>query len=514
MKQLKHLPSQASLLAALIASSFAAPAAWAFSSGSTGADGAFNPQVSQEIQLPPSGVFNYTTVNIPAGVVITYKKNALNTPVTILASGDVTITGGININGQDGKPTGTFGDGAQGDDGIPGAGGPGGFDGGRGGRDDQAQRVEIIRGGAGLGPGGGLGGIEGGDGCPASGGRGYYKHAGSGGAYATDAYFPQSIWSNCNTTTPAAKAYGSNLLQPLIGGSGGGGGRGGTNFPGSGGGGGAGAILIASSGILKIAAGGYIDATGGDGGGIAGSGAGGQGIGGSGGAIRLIGTTVTGTGGLYVNGGCITTTSGRRQSCGSTGSSGSWGGSPGRIRIEGDNITYTGSAQPSFVADIPSPVVIAGAPTLRIASVAGTAVPTNPTGTADVTLPSSTTGPIAVTFETQNVPLGNTVTLRVVPAYGDVIQAISPAITGSVAAGTASATVTLPQGPSTLQATTSYTVVVSAAEDYSRFANNERVEKVEVTVALQGPARAKLITASGKSYDMSYEALRAAGFKG
>ena len=36
-----------------------------FSSGSTGADGPFAPTTSQTILVPESGVFNFTTVNIP-----------------------------------------------------------------------------------------------------------------------------------------------------------------------------------------------------------------------------------------------------------------------------------------------------------------------------------------------------------------------------------------------------------------------------------------------------------------
>jgi hypothetical protein len=45
-----------------------------FSSGSTGADGAFAPTVTQSIAVPASGVFNYTTINIPSGVTITFRK--------------------------------------------------------------------------------------------------------------------------------------------------------------------------------------------------------------------------------------------------------------------------------------------------------------------------------------------------------------------------------------------------------------------------------------------------------
>lgn len=258
-----------------------------------------------------------------------------------------------------------------------------------------------------------------------------------------------------------------------------------------------------------------IDTTGGDGGGLAGPGAGGRGAGGSGGAIRLIASTITGAGGLYANGGCINESGSRRRFCGSDGNN-QYGGAPGRIRLEADAITFTGPSQPAYSKDLPGSVFIAGAPSLRIASVAGVAVPAQPTGNADVSLPASTTAPVSVVFNTVNVPTGNTVLLRVVPAYGNVTEALSPAISGSAEAGSTSVSVTLPQGPSTLQATTTYTVVVAAADQkaLSMLANNQKVEKVEVTVALQGAPKASLITASGKRIEVSYQRLLAAGFRG
>ena len=501
-------PTPRCRLPVLFVGMLASAMAHAFNSGSTGADGALNVVVNTEITLPASGVLNYTTVNIPAGVTVKFKKNTANTPVYVLATGDVTIAGAIDIRGGDATSTGTYGDGALGDDGIPGVGGPGGFDGGRGGRDDTAQRPEIIRGGSGLGPGGGPGGTEGGDGCTAT---GYNKYVGTGGAYAANTYQPFGVYNCSAGRTALGKAYGSTLLQPLIGGSGGGGGRGGTNYPGSGGGGGGGSLLIASSGTLRIT--GSIDANGGDSGGIDGSGAGGRGSGGSGGGIRLVATSIAGNGGLYANGGC-SNNGGRRQLCGSDGGYNQYGGSPGRIRIEADAITFSGTSQPTYVADRPGPVFIAGAPSLRIASVSGQAVPANPTGNADITLPASTTGPVTVTFETVNVPVGNTVLLRVVPAYGLPIEVLSPAIAGSTANGNASVSVTLPSGPSVLQATATYTVVVAGTLDLSRFAMNEAVEKVEVTVPMDGQPTARLLTASGKAYTVSYATLQAAGFAG
>src|SRR3989442_1174478 len=122
-----------------------------FDSGSTGADGALSPTVNTQLQLPPSGIFNFTSVTIQSGVTVTFKKNTTNTPVTILVSGSVTIDGLLNVSGLSSTNVGAAGDGNIGDDGVPGAGGPGGVDGGRGG-------APARRGGDGFGPCGGGGG--------------------------------------------------------------------------------------------------------------------------------------------------------------------------------------------------------------------------------------------------------------------------------------------------------------------------------------------------------------------
>src|SRR5438552_2036056 len=105
------------------------PAHAQFNSGSTGAHGALNPSAHLTLTLPASGVFNFTTVNIPGGVILRFTRNATNTPVTILAQGDVIIAGTMDVSGSAGGAgslTGTL----LGPNG--GAGGPGGFDGGTG----------------------------------------------------------------------------------------------------------------------------------------------------------------------------------------------------------------------------------------------------------------------------------------------------------------------------------------------------------------------------------------------
>ncbi len=488
-----------------------APVMAAVDSGSTGADGALNPSVNTEIQLPPSGILHYTSINIPAGVTVKFKKNVLNTPVYLLVQGNVTIAGQINVSALDAKNSGTYGDGNLADDGMPGIAGPGGFDGGRGGRPDPANTPAIIRGGAGLGPGGGLGGTEQADGTCTTSGR-YYPRYGSGGAYAVRVagHVNEQYCGNIPELAFAA-AYGSSSLQPLIGGSGGGGGKGGPNFSGAGGGAGGGAILIASSGVINLTNTGSIVANGSHAGGFGGTGVGEWGAGGSGGAIRLLASSVTGAGTLQANGGCSFGTSNDPVNCDGT----RLGGSPGRITVEAENITYSGTNTPTYVASRPQVVFVNNIPSLRIASIGGTAVPATPTGLADVSFPASQTAPVSVVFETTNVPTGNTVTLRVVPAYGTYIQAISPAITGSNSSGTTSVNVTLPQGPSTLQAVTSYTLTVAMGENLSRFAQNERVEKVELSAALgQASQTVRLITVSGKQYDVPASILQIAGGNG
>lgn len=104
-----------------------------FSSGSTGVDGTLDlTSGDRELQLPASGIFNFTTVSIPAGRTLTFKRNLRNTPVIMLAQGSVTIAGTIDVSAgssPDQPPSGR----------TP---GPGGFYGGAGGQN-------------GFGPGGG-----------------------------------------------------------------------------------------------------------------------------------------------------------------------------------------------------------------------------------------------------------------------------------------------------------------------------------------------------------------------
>ena len=179
---------------------------------SDGSDGAFSPAANIEIDLSQaiSGtwsnnnsanagkgiydaqkwaiVFKYASVNVPAGVTVTFKNHPTYAPVVWLVQGSVSVAGTVSVDGrQDSSgPNAAF----------PTEPGPGGFRGGAAGPSGT---------GVGLGPG----------------------------ATANHATY--------NTT------YGNPQILPLIGGSGGGGYSG--NYSGTGAGG---AILVAAPGTVQV----------------------------------------------------------------------------------------------------------------------------------------------------------------------------------------------------------------------------------------------------------------------
>jgi len=474
-------------LAAAVLLTITASAHALFSSGSTGADGALSPTVNTIVTLPPSGILNYTTVNIPVGVTVTFGKNATNTPVVLLVSGDATIAGTLNVSGNVSKNVGAAGDGNIGDDGLPGTGGPGGYDGGRGGKPGTSN----IIGGTGLGPGAGQPGDV-------------YSGYTVGGGGAGFGVIGASSWV---ATSPypglGGGVYGSSALLPLVGGSGGGGAAGGASFAGSGGGGGAGALLLAASGTVSIT--GSVLANGGASGASAGQGNGATGGGGSGGAVRIVATTISGNGSISALGGAAGAST--NTGCNYTVAlpcpvAGGVGGN-GRIRLEAEIFSRTAASTPTHVFAAPGAVFIAGLPSLKIKTVAGAVVPASPTGVADIALPATQTNPVAITFETTGVPVGNSIKVTMTPAYGATTSSVSDALVGSTALATASASIALPQGASTLSATLTYTVTASVGNAMSQFAQGEQVEKIRLAAAPGKPSTSvTLITVSGKEYEV------------
>ena len=463
------------LAAALAMSAGSLPA---FDSGSTGADGAFSPATSQTVDLPGDGVFNYTTVNIPPGITITYNRNDANTPVIILAQGDVVIDGTIDVSGTDGTSIHDGGNPSYYLGPVPG--GPGGYDGGRGGI-GQIGTNPHTSGGNGRGPGGGLGGEANlGDEC-----------GGGGGGFGGNG---ESGIGDCSGSM-GGTAYGGSKLVPLIGGSGAGGGAGAPtrDTPGAGGGGGGGAILIASS--TEITINGAVLANGGDGGRLTSFTQAGDGGGGSGGAIRLVAGTIDGTGTLEASGG-----DGKSHN---PIENRGYDGSVGRIRVEAEanNYLFSGTSMPTPSLDVPGQVFVADIPAIQITFVDGMAVPAIPNGRDDVVLPEDISNPVSVELAGTHVPLGTIVDVTVTPTFGPPVTVQSSGLAGTdESATTASASVALPQGASVLTAKADFTIVAALGDFYSQYAMGERVERVEVAFVPGQGSRTRFVTTSGSAY--------------
>ena len=86
-------------------------AAQVFNSGSTGADGALNLTTPGTVVFDPKtfvppldpdgdGIYNFTTINIAAGVTVRLRGDIINAPVVWLAQGAVTINGAIDAAGS------------------------------------------------------------------------------------------------------------------------------------------------------------------------------------------------------------------------------------------------------------------------------------------------------------------------------------------------------------------------------------------------------------------------------
>lgn len=429
-----------------------------FSSGSTGADGPFNPPTSVPpgttisgstvtVPLPPSGVFNFQTVTVGSGITVKFAKNTTNTPVTILTTGDITIAGTINLNGSDGQPRQQSATAIS----VGGEGGPGGYRGGNGSKLDF-----TVLAAAGQGPGGGAG-------APAT-----LNANGSVGTYGTAGGF-QGL--------------------PLVGGSGGGGGATSTasgvpTFSGGGGGGGGGAVVLASS--TRIIVTGAVTADGGFGL-SCGSG--------SGGAIRVVAPSITGTGSLSA----ITPTCTLPQIA------------SGRVRLEAFTNTFSGTSTPGpSVVPAPGPVTAASnpalinLPTLTISAVGGVSTPASTTGSyaaADIALPSGTTNPVPVTVTAVNVPLSTAVTVKVVPVAGVASTFSVSALSGTLAQSTGLADVTFPTGGivSVVQASASVTLIAGLFP----LIDGEPVERVLMAAGVGEASLLTLVTASGKTVPLT-----------
>jgi hypothetical protein len=349
-----------------------------------------------------TGIYQYTSVNIPTNVTVTFIPNANNTPVTWLIQGSCVIAGIVDLSGQ--SPT----------DNMGAIGGPGGWRGGNG----------SNLGGSGQGPGGGATG-----------------HNGSFGSLGQD---------NTGTTNGIGPIYGNQYLLPLLGGSGGGNYINGynQNLPGGGGGG---AILIAAPNQIQIT--GTLQSLGGGGeyGFVSCSSA--WGGGGSGGAIRLVCSQLVGNGRINVSGGMGI----GWQTCGG------WqvyfgSGGAGRIRLDVlDNSfggTISGIASSGF-----QPVLNSGTGAtaqLVVSSVGGVPISSSPSGILaipDAILSAQQNNPIPVVVNCANLPLNSQITVSVKPMNGSAVSATGYNNTGTLASSTATVSIVIPRGGGLIYAT-------------------------------------------------------------
>jgi hypothetical protein len=334
-------------------------------------------------------VFKYTSVNVLAGKKLTFKNHATRAPVVWLVSGNVSISGTVELNGESGAEWGP-------EDGPvynplqrPRGGrlsepGPGGFRGGA-----AWLGSDNVYSAAGFGPGGGRTGPWNGN-----------PYHGTAAGFGTDA-------SRVDWWGEPGKAYGNPALLPLIGGSGGGGCKHGTEgFPGGGGGG---AILIACANSFVLN-GGRILANGGD----AMESAPQHGIrngAGSGGGIRLVCASMVGSGSLSAVGG--------RNGWSVAGN--------GRIRLERVSSSNTINVVPAPSSlDLTDGALAltwppANAPKATVVSVNSVAVTSDPkasfgASTPDASLPLVSSAEVII--ETENVEESSQVVVRITPRIG------------------------------------------------------------------------------------------------
>lgn len=401
------------------------------SGGITYFDGSSNSLGTATVGAPTSaGVFNFTTFTAPTNITVTVTPDRLNRPAQFLASGNVTITGTLFAGGQVGQFS------------AGGLGGPGGFNGGLG----ASAGCGTSPAAPGGGPGGGLGG---------------------------------------NTTsfngTPGTLVISNLNLTPLIGGSGGGG-RCNTD----GGGGGGGGLLIASSGTINVT--GSLSIIGGNG-----PGNGTQGNGGSGGSVRLVASNIQGSGSLNASGGF-----------GANGVK----GADGIVRAEAFTLGVLNVVAGTYVQSTNPLPPFPTTPTISLVSIAGVNAPAIGTGGSatqpDISLGTAVTTQVALNVTSTNVPANTAFTVRFAPLDGAQTTSGNPiTYSGTIGAnGAGSVQVTIPSGISIVSLLASYAVpstfIIKPPPTTANPAPTPlKVARIEVSSKNNGPSEVVYITESG-----------------
>jgi hypothetical protein len=365
-----------------------------FSSGSNGSDGALNltGQTGTVWFYPANypgnqhafGIFNWTTITIPAGVTLKLSGFITDMPLYFLASGNVDVEGTIDLSGANGADNTT-----DVTKRVPTAPGPGGYTGGLGGIYNSSTFPDW--------PGSGQGG-----GAP-----------GAYGIVATSGIFS-----------------GTQYLTVLVGGSGGGGGitLSAVDGYGPGGGAGGGALLIASS--TEITVNGTIDADGGAPGSHTSSYWGGCG---SGGAIRLMSNSLIGSGTVTSWG-----AGGDWQVCADSHAQ------PGIVRLEAYTNTFKGTVNAGEALSTPYKLILptTGQSTIQVTSINGVAINANPFKFPDIEI--NTTSPVPVVVTASQIPIGTVPTITLFTTTGDQMVSCTGGLQGTIASSSCTVNVTFP----------------------------------------------------------------------
>jgi hypothetical protein len=335
------------------------------------------------------GIFHFTTINIASGSTLKFNENVYHGAVYFLAAGDVSISGVMDLSGDDSYGAVSF----------------------------ASQRIPNV--GASLKFGAGSGGYAGGIGGQNNATNPPLKGNGPGGGDPPTAAQGGVATGGVNTS--------NQFLVPLFGGSGGGGGTNGGTFGPIGGHGG-GALFIASSTTITMS--GSINAKGGSGSTYGG--------GGAGGAVRLVANNITGNGSVNVAGaaGC---------GCGQNPSS---AGGNGLARFESNNaggfsVNGPQTRSTPFALNLPTVAL----PSVRVTAINGQPINANPFSFPDINI--NTTSQVPITIQATNVPIATAVVkIYVFSETGaDQVIPIGP-LTGTDASSTATANITYQPGGS------------------------------------------------------------------
>ena len=175
------------------------------------------------------------------------------------------------------------------------------------------------------------------------------------------------------------------------------------------------------------------------------------------------------------------------------GGGGSGSGGVGRIRVEAYTASVPYGTSPMYTYGQPGSVVVSNTPNLRITSIAGASVPASPAGSfssPDILLPSGTTNPVSVAVAASYIPVGTTVTIRVIPRTGTATSTTTT-LSGVLESSTGTANVSI--------STTTTTVIMASAT--FTVAMNFEGEKIEKAVVKAYPGRESettYITESGR----------------